>query len=207
MPGPQGELELAPVASQSSSLATVLAVAKDALPGYLHEGTAHLFTNPEDMKVAEVSDFVIPTLDVDSSRLQDDSDLESLLVDAQSWQVLVTAHGKPVAWMRVERMDGELQVVAFGFAARAEQVFSVLQQWPAAAGYQHVSVESKNPRGEFIAVSQENQRIGLVPLSPGLMFLGMNPRAFDPAMIVDSVPFVNRLQELRAAPNAGTILQ
>lgn len=105
------------------------------------------------------------------------------------WRLVVLNEGKPVSLMTIDRVQGQWKAVAIGGAQLAVEVNKVMEQWPAAQGYNHRFTRIYQARTDLIEISHGKSIIGFVPLTATRQVFGMEGEFDAAALLHDSEIF------------------
>lgn len=132
---------------------------------------------------------------VPPAALEISSDLTPIIAPTALWRFVVTAEGKPVSLVTVAQVQGNWTAVSMGGAQLAAEVNEVMEQWPAAKGYDHRFVRVYQARADFIEISMNGKLIGFVPLTASRLAFGLEG-PFDAGALLQSSEIVVPLRRL-----------
>ncbi len=163
-------------------------MAKEGITIFLNDSrSSHLhrlgFESQADVDNAELGDgFHIYTIQPD--KLLDESasqDLDNLVTPTTQWQFLISVRGKAKALLTVDLVNGKWEPVSVGSAGLAKQLSDVLAIWPTTLGYQYRLIRVYEAQADFIELSQEAKKIGILPLTSLLIAIKAGvKKTFDP---------------------------
>ncbi len=162
--------------------------AKEGVTVFLNDSrSSHLhrlgFESQADVDNAELGDgfhvFTIqPNKLLNETAVQD---LDDLVAPTTQWQFLIRVRGKAKALLTVDLVNGKWVPVSIGSAGLAKQLSDVLEAWPTTSAYQYKLIRVYEAQADFIELSQEGKKIGILPLTSLLTAIKAGEKnTFDP---------------------------
>ncbi|MCK4766604.1 MAG: hypothetical protein KAW12_30710 [Candidatus Aminicenantes bacterium] len=111
------------------------------------------------------------------------SSLDGILKPTGLWRFVLAKDNQPLSLLTVARVEDSWTAVSIGAAQLAAEVKSVIERWPAEAGYDFRFIRIYQARCDFIQVSKDNRTVGLIPLAASRQTLKMDDD-FDPGRVL-----------------------
>jgi hypothetical protein len=100
-------------------------------------------------------------------------------VPTTQWQFLVKAQGKATSLLTVDRMGDQWQTISMGSAGLAEQLERLMDAWPSSAGYDYRLIRIYQATSDFLAISQNSEVLGIIPMTSGRIAMGLKSEALN----------------------------
>lgn len=121
--------------------------------------------------------------------------LDTLATPTGHWRFLILSGNQPVGMLTVVNIDGHWQAVSIGGAGIAEELFQVMNRWPASEGYSYRFIRIFQARSDFIEISRNNRLSGFVPLTSSRISFQL-PGQFDPATMMRNSEIFPQLKDI-----------
>ncbi len=165
----------------------VLRAARSGIKAFLSSGEPQSvrllgFTDRAEIDAATLGD-AFPIYTVPPDRLLQRGsapDLRALAVPTTLWQVIVVSRGTARSLLTIDRVNGSWTPVSIGSAGLASQLMTLIDTWPASAGYQYRLIRVYQATSDLMEVSQDGVPLGFVPFESARLAMRLSQASFDP---------------------------
>lgn len=169
------------VSANETPPAEVVNAAKEGLSTFLQGIPSQIlpqfgFQSAKETQGAELGEgFQVFTISPDQL-LNDDknlSDFSSLIVPTDLWEFLILKDNQVKCVLTVDFFKNRWTAVGIGSSGLAVELKKVVESWPTSAGYQHTLIKIYQAKSDFVQISRGEMIMGLVPLIPARVAMGM----------------------------------